>query len=203
MSVGGYHGIGRVFTFLEAQSITNPLGVFTVDDSLIVTGILSNRTHNFEASDFLNSTDDGWAVTALAPTSSDPSLAMVNIRAFDADITEGVGFQFHIPLGATSFMLVLTWRKSSDNAGNVRWYLYTRKVGQGALIGADAWTSQLIADETNASSQVVVQTTATITIASTGLLADELAYFQLVRQMDGNDTYTDDAYVLNLSISTV
>lgn len=158
---------------------------------------------DMEASDLLNSTQTGWSNTTLAPLIVDPTLNMVAVRAFDGTADEAVGFKIHIPSGLTSIEVAITWRKSSSVAGTVIWDLYARDFDAGAVITAGAWdTNQTISTNDPGSNQNLVTTSTNFTLASLGLTADELAFFQINRDASA-DTYNADAYLMSVRVSTV
>jgi len=168
----------------------------------LATWIAPESGTTYEASDFLNSTATGWSVTALAPSIVDPTLNMVNVRAFDGAIDEAVGIHYFIPGSVTSLDISLIWRKSSSVAGTVIWQFHARQFISGSVITADSWdTSETISTSDPGSNQNIVKSTATLTLANLSITADQLAYFQIVRDASA-DGYNADAYVLSLNIRT-
>ena len=162
-------------------------------------------TRNYEANDFLNSTQSTWQVTTLAPAITDNILNMLTIRAFDGAGTtqEGIGFQFYVPSGAVNIDFNLVWHKSTTATGTVKFDIYARNFTNGLDLTATSWSSaqNLINADPSDGDDIVNTSSSKTVIAQLGLVADELAYFQLVRDPN-NDTYTADANVISLSCST-
>lgn len=161
--------------------------------SLLVTNAGSNTTNvNFGArySYFANSLDSpnnaDFIVNALAPVTTDPSRASLNVRSFSNTVEQGVGFTVSIPPAATQVTFKFRGRATTapGAASVVQPRIYYRQLPNNAAVGAWSAAQELanIAIPTNANFQYATQT---VTLATLGLTADNLYQFELTRRIAG------------------
>ena len=142
-----------------------------------------------------------WAVNALAPATPDSNNAGLTVRRFDDTTDEGVGFTVEIPSGTTSLTFRFRSRAETAPGGTVTASLdlYRRSLPDNGAVGA--WSSALaltdISLPTNENWQYDEQT---ITLATLGLTAGEIAQFELVR--DGG-TLSGDWTLLRLEVEFI
>lgn len=139
---------------------------------------------------FANSLDSpnnaDFAVNALAPVTTDPSRASLNIRSFSNTVEQGVSCTVSIPPGATLATFKFRGRASTAPgvASVVQPRLYYRLLPNNGAVGAWSAAQELanIAIPTNANFQYAAQT---VTLASLGLTADSLYQFEFTRRVAG------------------
>lgn len=153
--------------------------------------------------DFPSSAD--WAVTGIAPASTDPQNSAFTVRLFDDTAEEGVGFIAEIPTGTTSIRFDMRTRAYSTPAGSVAAVprLYTRQVTDNAVMGSwsAATTLTSLAYTTNTYYQYDTQT---ITLSTLGLTAGRVTQFEFTRYGgSGSDTLVGDMALLEIWVTFV
>lgn len=139
---------------------------------------------------FANSLDTpnnaDWAVNAIAPVTTDPSFASLNVRSFSNTVQQGVGFVCSIPPGATTATFKFRGRAqvAQATAQVVQPRIYHRVLPPNAAVGAWSAPQELanISVPNNANFQYAQQT---IQLSTLGLTADRLYQFELTRRVAG------------------
>jgi hypothetical protein len=150
----------------------------------------TNVTIGSRFSYFANSLDTpnnaDFAINALAPVTTDPSFASLNVRSFSNTVEQGVGFTCSIPPGATSATFKFRGRAATAPGVSsvVQPRLYYRLLPNGSAVGAWSAAQNLsnITIPTNAFFQYAQET---ISLATLGLTADRLYQFELTRRVAG------------------
>jgi hypothetical protein len=139
---------------------------------------------------FANSLDTpnnaDFAINALAPVTTDPTYASLNIRSFSNTVEQGVACLISIPTGATQLIVKIRGRAQTapGAASVVQPRLYYRLLPNNSAVGAWSVAQELanIAIPTNANFQYSTQT---ITLATLGLTAGNLYQFEFTRRIAG------------------
>lgn len=133
-----------------------------------------------------NPVNSDFAVNALAPTTTDPTYASLNVRSFSNTVEQGVAFTCSIPAGATQMTFKFRGRAqvAQGAAQVVQPRLYARQIPNNTAVGAWSAAQELanIAVPANANFQYAQQTVALSTL---GLTADRLYQFELTRRVSG------------------
>ena len=138
----------------------------------------------FFATDFDPPNNSDWAVNALAPIGADSNNAGLTVRRFHETTVQGVGFPRFIPAGMTKITLTPLSRAETAPAAprTVGLKLYARGI-TGTVSDWSAGT--VLADIDIPTSEIWLPDTQTITLATLGLTAGEMAQFQLCRVAPG------------------
>ena len=153
-------------------------------------GGTANITIGARYSYFANSLDNpvnsDFAVNSLAPVTTDPAFASLNVRSFSNSVEQGVGFTCSIPAGATQMTFKFRGRAqvAQGAAQVVQPRLYHRLLPNNTAVGAWSAAQELanIPVPANANFQYAQQT---ISLATLGLTADRLYQFELTRRVTG------------------
>lgn len=139
---------------------------------------------------FANSLDTpnnpDYAINALAPVTTDPTYASLNVRSFSNTVEQGVAFLIDIPQGATTVTYKIRGRAQTAPvaASVVQMRVYYRLIPNNSAIGAWVGPIELpnISIPTNANFQYYLTSG---TLAAAGLVAGNTYQIELTRRVTG------------------
>lgn len=146
------------------------------------------------------STSD-WAVTLVAPVTSDATYPSLPVRAMDDTLEEGVGFLLAIPGNVTNMTVRFTARPATAPSASVGAVLklYRRTITIGAA--PSSWTNTVLTTLTLPTNAFFQSFSQTISLATLGLTAGTLAQFEITRQGNATaDTLSGDLNLLQLIV---
>ncbi len=159
--------------------------------------------YTFVSDAFDTPDNSGWAISTGAQSGTDPSIASIKLRGFDASSEEGVGFMIYLPSTAANFTLRCKARALSPPGSPqvVRIKLYHRRIPDNAAIPG-SWSSYNgwanIDIPANGNYQYDVET---VSFATLGLTAGNLYLFELTRDAaNAADTLTGDWGLIYLEV---
>ena len=140
-------------------------------------------------------------LAALETTAGRPDLQYL---AFDASADEYAQFALNMPnkwnLSTLSFQV--SWSTPATDTDGVAWALQAVAVSDGDSIDVAYGTAVVVSDDAQsaANDHLITSESSALTIAGTPA-DDDLIYFQIFRDVsDGNDTMSEDAYLLGLKL---
>jgi hypothetical protein len=193
LSVGGGGGSGSLSVAKDGTTVNGTTTTLNFTGPVVVSNAGSGQTNlNLISrfSYFANSLDTpnnaDFAINALAPVTTDPTYAALNVRSFSNTVEQGVGFTLSIPPGCTQMTFKIRGRAQTAPGATsvVQPRLYSRLLPNNAAVGAWSAASELtnVSIPTNAFFQYSTQTVALTTL---GLTADRLYQFELTRRVTG------------------
>jgi hypothetical protein len=156
--------------------------VNVVDAGSGTTNITIGSRFTFFANSLDSPNNADYAVNALAPVTTDPTYASLNVRSFSNTTEQGVGFLLSVPTGATTMTIKIRGRATTapGATSNVQPRVYARLLPNNSTVGA--WASGVnlstISIPTNANFQYFTQT---ISLATLGLTAGNLYQIEMTR----------------------
>jgi hypothetical protein len=166
------------------MNFTGPVVVSDAGAGVTNLNLISRFSYFANSLDTPNNAD--FAVNALAPVTTDPTYAALNVRSFSNTVEQGVGFTLSIPLGATQMTFKIRGRATTapGAVSVVQPRLYFRQLPNNAALGAWSAAQELtnVSIPTNAFFQYSTQT---VSLTTLGLTADRLYQFELTRRVTG------------------
>lgn len=150
------------------------------------TNIAIGSRFTFFANSLDSPNNSDYAINALAPVTTDPTYASLNVRSFSNTVEQGVGCLVSIPTGATQVIFKIRGRAQTAPgvASVVQPRLYYRLLPNNTAVGAWSAAQELanISIPTNANFQYSSQT---VLLSTLGLTAGNLYQFEITRRVSG------------------
>lgn len=150
------------------------------------TNITIGSRFTFFANSLDTPTNSDFAVNAIAPVTTDPTYASLNVRSFSNTTEQGVACLVSIPTGATQVIVKIRGRAQTAPgvASVVQPRLYYRLLPNNSAVGAWSAAQELanISIPTNANFQYSSQT---ILLSTLGMTAGNLYQLEITRRVSG------------------
>lgn len=193
LNVGGSGGSGSLIVQKDGSTVaattttanfTGPVVVSDAGAGITNLNFISRFSYFANSLDSPNNAD--FAINALAPVTTDPTYASLNVRSFSNTVEQGVGMTCSVPSGATQATFKIRGRATTAPGATavVQPRLYYRLLPNGTAVGAWSAAYELanIAIPTNAFFQYSQQT---VPLATLGLTAGGLYQLELTRRVAG------------------
>ena len=182
---------------IEDSAAANAKKKLTVDGLIVAL-----RRYYFPVDCLMSPVNADWKINALASVTVDATANSVLVRDFTHAAELGAGAEFAIPANATNIIFKAIGKAAATPGANLKVALkvYARDMGSGAAMGA--WSAGTAWNITLVNNVYFQEFTTTISLATLGLTADNIAMIELTRNgPDGtNDTLTADWLLKGLRV---